>query len=307
MTVKDMQQNTQPDNGAQYTRRQFIKLAAVAAGGAVLATNLPKGAKASAQASNQVDPGKTPGTLIDVSRCIGCGACQRACNEVKGTEAPEVLPSMLSATNLTFVEKFELAAGLERNVKRQCMHCLEPACVSACTVGALKRVEPGLVVCDTSKCIGCRYCQYACPFDVPTFGWDGALGVISKCDYCQDRLAVGEKAACTSACPTGALKGGTREEMLAEAHARIKANPDRYVNHVYGEFEVGGTSRLYISDVPFEELGFKDLPEQRVAQYSEPIMKRTPVIALGVATVATGLFSLLGRHAEHGHTDSDSE
>lgn len=293
--------NNDPQGSTQISRRQFICLTAVAAGSAVLAANLPR----AAQASEAVDASQSPATLIDVSRCIGCGSCQRACNEVKAQPASAAESPTLSAQNFTIVDRYELTGGVERNVKRQCMHCLQPACVSACTVGALKRVEPGIVTVDASKCIGCRYCQYACPFNVPTFAWEGALGVIRKCDFCQDRLAAGEKTACSAACPTGALKGGTREAMLAEAHARIKANPDRYVDHVYGEHEVGGTARLYISDVAFEELKFPKLAETRVSQYTEPIMAKTPVIALGVATVATGLFSLLGRRAEHEHDDGE--
>jgi len=246
---------------------------------------------------------------VDLRSCVGCKACQIACKDKNDLGPDRVYRRVVEVTGGDWIQQGDAwtTNAFAYYLPTACMHCEEAPCVKACPTTAMYKREDGVVLVDQSKCIGCRYCEYACPFDVPTFGWDGALGVISKCDYCQDRLAEGEKTACASACPTGALKGGTREEMLAEAHARIKANPDHYVNHVYGEFEVGGTSRLYISDVPFEELGFKGLPEQRVAQYSEPIMKRTPVIALGVATVATGLFSLLGRHAEHGHEHTDSE
>ena len=185
--------------------------------------------------------------------------------------------------------------GETRFVKRACMHCLHPGCVSACPVAALHKTEEGLVVADTSKCIGCRYCQYACPFGVPKFEWGNTLGVMRKCTGCTDRIAKGQSPACTTGCPTGALKAGTRGELLQEAHARIAAQPDRYYNHVYGEFEAGGTSRLYISDVPFEDLGLPVVDSAPVPRYAEQIVTRTPHIALSVAAVSTVTYAVLRR------------
>ena len=149
------------------------------------------------------------------------------------------------------------------------MHCVHPACVSACTVGALHRTDGGAVVVDTSKCIGCRYCQYACPFGVPQFEWENTLGVVRKCTSCVERLGAGESPACAAACPSGALKFGQRGNLLEEAHARLAAAADRYLPHVYGEDEIGGTNRLYLSDVSFESLGLPSLGKLPAPHYAE--------------------------------------
>jgi formate dehydrogenase iron-sulfur subunit len=187
------------------------------------------------------------------------------------------------------------------------MQCLHPGCVAACPVAALHKTGEGLVVADTSKCIGCRYCQYACPFGVPKFEWGNTLGVMRKCTGCTDRIARGEIPACTAGCPTGALKAGLRDDLLQEARARITAHPDQYVKHIYGQFEAGGTSRLYISDVPFEELGLPVVDSAPVSRYSEPIVTRTPTIALGVAAVCTATYALLERRERNRDGDEGQE
>ena len=112
------------------------------------------------------------------------------------------------------------------------------------------------MVYDADKCIGCRYCQYACPFEVPTYDWDDPFGLIHKCQLCFSRLSEGQAPACVKACPNGALRFGRRDALLAQAHAQIVSNLDRYVDHVYGEHEVGGTSMLYLSPVPFRSNRF---------------------------------------------------
>jgi len=151
------------------------------------------------------------------------------------------------------------------------------------------------VVADTEKCIGCRYCQYACPFSIPKFEWDNALGVMRKCTGCLDRLTQGKQPACVAGCPSGALKVGTRAELLESAHARIAAQPERYVDYVYGEHEVGGTARLYISDVPFEQLGLPSVGDMPIPRYSEKVMSRTPMLAASIATVCTATYAFLRR------------
>ncbi len=117
----------------------------------------------------------------------------------------------------------------------------------------------GPVVYDSEKCIGCRYCQYACPFGVPTYQWDNVLGLIRKCEMCFSRIGDGVLPACVAACPNGALRFGKRHELLAQAKAQIASRPGHYVDHIYGEHEAGGTSMLYLSDVPFSLLGFPTL------------------------------------------------
>ena len=153
------------------------------------------------------------------------------------------------------------------------MHCEHPACATACPLKALHKTEEGPVLYRADRCFGCRYCMLACPFEIPTFEWDQGMFAgpwIRKCTMCADRLSVGREPACVQTCPTGALKYGQRDELLAYAHERIQKYPDKYLQHVYGEKEVGGTSVLYISHVPFEQLGLPadlgdeaDLPLRR--------------------------------------------
>jgi Fe-S-cluster-containing dehydrogenase component len=147
-------------------------------------------------------------------------------------------------------------------VKTQCMHCIDPACTSACMLGALKKREFGIVTYDASLCVGCRYCEVACPFNVPKFQWSSSAPQIVKCELCHERLAVGRQPACTEVCPRHAVIFGKRAELLEEARRRLKAEPDTYVQKIYGETDGGGTQVLYISHVPFEQLGFPALGEE---------------------------------------------
>jgi formate dehydrogenase iron-sulfur subunit len=178
------------------------------------------------------------------------------------------------------------------------MHCKHPACAAACTVGALRKTPEGPVVYDADKCIGCRYCQYACPFGVPTYEWNNPLGLIVKCQMCVDRLNAGETPACTKACPNGALQFGKREELLGQARARIASNPGRYVDHIYGEKEAGGTAMLYLSPAPFAELGFPTLHGEAPTEAAEGVMVKTPLVAVTVASLVTGAHFLFQRRAE---------
>lgn len=187
--------------------------------------------------------------LIDTTRCIGCNACSEACKEANGLQG-DIDPSPTART-WTVVE--------DRNgtfVRRLCMHCEDPSCASVCPVGALYKSERGPVGYDETKCIGCRYCMAACPFQVPKYEWDAVLPRVRKCIGCLGRQERGEIPACAAACPAEATTFGTRAELLAEAHRRLRESPDTYVQHVYGEHEVGGTTTLVLAGVPFEELGF---------------------------------------------------
>jgi len=193
---------------------------------------------------------KKKAMLIDITLCIGCNSCQVACKQVNNL--PEGDEQKLSATAYTALEEHN---GVF--VRRMCQHCESPTCVSVCPVGALQKTPEGPVIYDETKCIGCRYCMQACPFQVPRYQWGSTYPRIEKCVFCYDRIIKGLPTACSEACPTGATKFGDRDDLIVEAFNRIHAGPTKYVNKVYGQSEVGGTSILYISSVPFEELGFK--------------------------------------------------
>jgi formate dehydrogenase iron-sulfur subunit len=216
--------------------------------------------------------------LLDSTRCIGCGACSAACKEENGL--PLELEPVNTAYTYTTVQK---KAGV--NVRRMCMHCQAPTCVSVCPVGAMQKTPSGPVLYDSGKCIGCRYCIQACPFDVPKYQWDKAIPVVGKCVMCAPRLAKGLPTACASVCPTGATAFGERDELIRVARERMAAEPSRYVNHIYGLDEAGGTSVLLLSGVPFAQLGLpENLPKQPLGQLTWAVLSHVPdIVTLGGA------------------------
>ncbi len=191
--------------------------------------------------------------LTDLTKCIGCQACVWACKEINGLPREDGA-KQLSSTTWTTVEQRH---GV--SIRRQCMHCLDPTCVSACPVAALEKTKEGPVIYHEERCIGCRYCIMACPFEIPKYEWDNVLPKVQKCIMCyENHVKKGEQPACTAVCPTGATIFGKRDELIDIARHRIEQDPERYVDHIYGLHEAGGTSVLYLSDIPFEKLGFKD-------------------------------------------------
>jgi Fe-S-cluster-containing dehydrogenase component len=171
------------------------------------------------------------------------------------------MPTELNARNLTLIQLYKESDQKWTFIKKQCLHCADPSCQSVCPVSAFHKRADGVVSYDSSKCIGCRYCEVACPFNAPTFEYDSATPVIRKCDFCKDiRLAKGLPPACASVCPKNAITFGKRGELVKEAHRRIQENPDLYNAHVYGESELGGTSVMYLAPrgISFNELGYKE-------------------------------------------------
>ncbi len=225
--------------------------------------------------------------LFDATRCIDCRACMMACS------AENNIPADKTRIWLAGVGLKGTYPNLERaTMVYHCMHCDEPDCMSACPVGAYSKREDGPVLYDSSKCIGCRYCMNACPFGVPHFDYDRGLvqgAFIDKCTMCPQRIDQGLEPACVATCPTDALMYGERADLLKEAHARIQAHPERYIDQVYGETENGGTSYLILSHVPFKQLGLPELGPTPVSDTSEKVMGVTIPFALGWAAVLTGV------------------
>ena len=236
------------------------------------------------------------GILLDTTRCIGCGACSLACKERNKLPrtSKDVLSDTLSDKTFSVVNR----RG-PRFVRRMCMHCDVPSCASACPVGAYQTTAAGPVVYDANKCMGCRYCMLACPFNIPSYEWSKTLPRVRKCDMCADRLAIGLPTACASVCPTGATKFGTRSELLEEARRRITAEPGRYNSHIYGAEEVGGTSVLIISDVAPEELGLRtDLVHQPPAMLTWRALSKIPNIVMLGSVVLGGIYWVTKRSEE---------
>jgi formate dehydrogenase iron-sulfur subunit len=236
--------------------------------------------------------------LFDAFRCTGCRGCQVACKQWWG------LPAEVTHNTGSYQNPPRVSANtwLLMEFRDACMHCVHPACVSACPVGALYKTDEGPVLYHSDRCIGCRYCMIACPFDVPTFQWNKGLfegPVIKKCTFCPDRLSAGLDPACVHTCPTRALEFGERDELIAEAEARIREHPERYVDHVYGKEEAGGTSLLYIGPVRFEELGMPQLGSEPIQEKTEGIMtKATPAVLVGMLVGLSGIYWVVKRRQE---------
>jgi Fe-S-cluster-containing dehydrogenase component len=299
-------------------RRDFLKVAT--AGSLMLAANAHP-----ALAREPKDRIKEAvGMLYDSTVCVGCKACVSACKQYNETPSSfsstdELWDNPLDNDAKTFniIKLYKNGTGVAKDketdghayIKRQCMHCVDPACVSACPVSALKKSpKDGIVSYDKNACIGCRYCQVACPYNIPKFEFEKAFPMIRKCQLCSHRMEKGDYAACAQYCPTGACIFGKVDDLLAEAKKRLqykvgsshvypvervdgKVTTERvvtpYVQNVYGEKEGGGTQVLYLAGVPFEKLGLPALEETSDAKRSESIQHTiykgmiAPIVFLG--------------------------
>ena len=234
--------------------------------------------------------------LTDVSKCIGCEKCVAAC-VVENRLADSVSYRWTSGDGLS-AERFTAVVHRGASyVRKQCRHCVEPACVSACPVGALRRTPEGPVVCDRSKCLGCRYCMMACPFGIPRYEWAAAVPYVRKCTMCYaSRVTHGRQPACTEACPTQATVFGERDALLAEAHRRIAAAPGTYRPRVCGEADVGGTCVLYVSPIDLEFLSLGRCQEGRVLpRLTMTAMAAVPPAFVGMGAIMGGLYWIIGR------------
>lgn len=237
--------------------------------------------QAGAQEHPELDCDNQWSVLVDTTLCIGCRKCEWACNNhhklsdrpLQAYDDKSVLAERRrpTADAYTVVNTFEDKGHAKtQTIKLQCMHCNHPACASACIVGALHKDPRGPVVYDAWKCIGCRYCMVACPFQVPAYEYHNAFDPqVRKCTFCIDRLESGEMPACVSICPNEALTFGRRSDLLEVAHTRLYHNPDRYFPHIYGETEAGGTSWLYLAGTDLAGAVLPKLDERPAPETTE--------------------------------------
>jgi Fe-S-cluster-containing dehydrogenase component len=282
-------------------RRSFLKAiaggVAGAAAGHMLTPRLLK-------AEERVPPREFVGVLVDTTRCVGCRSCEAACAEAHRLPIPDTSDDsaferkrQTTESQWTIVNRYKTEKG-EVFVKTQCMHCNQPGCVAACLVKAMKKREEGPVTWDTN-CMGCRYCMPSCPFEIPKFEFKSSNPKIQKCNMCWERLKEGEKPACVENCPEQALLFGTRKKLIEEANKRIYQKPGEYITQIYGEHEVGGTGYLYLSKVPFEQIGFRtDLGTTPYPEYTKGFLYSVPLVLLLWPAFLIGVNSVTKREEE---------
>jgi Fe-S-cluster-containing dehydrogenase component len=278
-------------------RRDFLKLSA--GSGLLLATDVTP-----SYAAPKHLPHDAVGILYDATLCIGCKSCMVNCKEYNSVPdgalyqkdgsipyehiTPNQIydaPKDLSSKTLNIIKAYKSGTGENKDteedgysfIKMHCLHCIDPACASVCPVAALhKDPNTGVVSYDKEKCIGCRYCQIACPFGIPKFEWETATPRIVKCQLCHHRYKDGGYSACCEFCPTGASIFGKVKDLREEAKRRLTLDPGSYYNyplqtvdspkkmpkevspynnHIYGMEEAGGTQYLMMAGVPFNKLG----------------------------------------------------
>ncbi|MBN1356963.1 4Fe-4S dicluster domain-containing protein [bacterium] len=291
-------------------RRQFIRNAAIAGAGSTVGMVAVRAGEDAIQPSPDA-----MGVLTDLTQCIGCRKCEWACNQEPSNDFRENKPMSAfedqsvfqthrrhSSDSLTVVNRFEGSDGKPVYVKSQCMHCVDPACLSACLVTAFKKEANGAVSYDSWRCMGCRYCLVACPFQVPSYEYlDPLTPRVRKCTLCfRERTSRGSVPACVEICPVQCMTYGKRSDLIRMARARIANYPDRYISHIYGEHEMGGTSWMYLSGEPFENLGFQTLPDEAPPRLVEGIQHSifryfiSPILLFGLLSATMWNFKDAG-------------
>jgi len=248
---------------------------------------------------------KEKGLLFDVTLCVGCGACYKACkdqNNLKPT-SDDFLKDHLSDNTFTTIEQYK-----NLFTRKLCMHCNDPACVSVCLVGAITKTEAGAVVYDADKCIGCRYCMQACPQSIPRYEWGTTQPRIRKCNMCTSRISNNQLPACVELCPTEATLFGDRDQLIHIAKKRLKDNPDKYYQHIYGIEEAGGSHIMVLSPVPFEQLGYvAHLPNRAMPEFTALAMEKIPSVVIAGGTFLTGMYWLTKRKNQIAKEEKNSK
>ena len=238
--------------------------------------------------------------LVDVTKCTGCNMCVEACINKNNLDIDKSYFDFVTSRDGLSSDRFLTIKKTDAGhfTRLSCMHCLEPACVSACLVGGISKSEEGPVIYDPDKCIGCRYCMLACPFHIPQYEWDSVRPFMKKCDLCYDRIKENKLPACIEACPRKAIIFGERKKLIELAHSTINKNKGKYLEHVWGEKELGGTSLLYISDISLAGMGWPADPLTPIPYFTEPLIEKTPVIALTVGGFLLGINWIIRRRIE---------
>lgn len=291
--------------GLQMNRRVFLGTVG-AIGGTVM---LGRAGKAMASSKFEGYPDSF-GVLTDLTACVGCRSCEKACNVANTLPAPDKPfddssvfgeKRMPTQKAYTVINRYENPKDPSKPIYRkiQCNHCKEPACLTSCPIHAYSKTPEGAVLYNPDLCFGCRYCMTACPFNVPAYDYWSALEPrVHKCTLCLPRIKEGKISACAEACPTGALVFGKREELLKLARKKIADNPGKYVDHIYGEKEVGGTNWIYLSSVPFEQLGFQsNLPTNALIEETKGFLSAVPIVLTAWPALFGTIYAAL-RHRE---------
>jgi len=296
------------------TRRKFLSVSlAGAAVGALSASGQALGA------GNFMGYPEGMGVLVDLTRCIGCRTCEAACNREQHLPEPALPFDDMSVFDeihhggqkrrtdenaFTVVNRYDQAQGKPVYRKIQCNHCNEPACLTSCFVNAYTKTREGAVIYNSKVCVGCRNCMVACPFRIPAYAYSSALNpVIRKCIFCYDtRLKYGKPPACVEACPQGVMTFGHKQNILKIGRERIRTNPGRYIDHIYGETEVGGTAWMYLSGVPFEDVNFDvSLQKEPILANAQAFLSQVPM----VLAIWPALFLGFHRLSTKGNEDVD--
>lgn len=304
MNIKQKDEGDERDE-RKISRRGFLGTIAVVGGSALIGSP-------SIASSKEIPLEDRYGLLTDLTACVGCRSCEEACNKANNLPPPDkpfddksVFEEKRrpSPKAYTVVNRYPNPKDKERPLYRkvQCNHCNEPSCATACPIHAYTKTREGAVLYNENLCFGCRYCMTACPFYVPSYDyWSALKPKIVKCTMCYNRIKAGGITACAEACPAGAITFGKRDDLIKLARERIMKNPDRYIDHIYGEHEVGGTSWMYISGVPFEQLGFPtNLPNKPLLEETKGFLSAVPV----VLTVWPALFGMAYAAVRHRETE----
>jgi Fe-S-cluster-containing dehydrogenase component len=289
-------------DNAKLSRRKFLLGSGAALAGTVAMAATVKPARALAKAEEFAGYPDRYGMLTDTTLCVGCRMCEMACNQANDLPEPGVPfteRSVFEATRRTdptawtVVNRYDVEEGKPPVYRKvQCMHCNEPSCTSACLVGAIKKTKEGPVIYDPKLCIGCRYCMNACPYNGLSYSYDDPIRpAVFKCLMCHERItADGKMPACAEACPTKATIFGKRSDLLDIARKRIVDNPGKYVNHIYGEKEAGGSSWLYLSSVDFTKLGLPgDLGSTPFPEFTRDWLLAVPLVIIMWPTLLMGM------------------